>query len=67
MLKFLRARYFKVFEYFIKLKNIILWRKHFGDDNILEEEFYTTWNDEAYMHGSRKEGHSQSYNNYGAF
>lgn len=67
LLKFLRARDFKVSEAFTMLKNTILWRKRFGADNILEEDFGTEWNDVAYMHGYDKEGHPVCYNNYGAF
>lgn len=67
LLKFLRARDFKVSEAFTMLKNTILWRKRFGADNILEEDFGAEWNDVAYMHGYDKEGHPVCYNNYGAF
>ncbi|KAH9324480.1 hypothetical protein KI387_004658, partial [Taxus chinensis] len=67
LLKFLRARDFKVSEAFTMLKNTILWRKRFGADNILEEDFGTELDGVAYMHGYDKEGHPVCYNVYGVF
>lgn len=67
LLKFLRARDFKVAEAFTMLKNTILWRKRFGADSILEEDFGTEYDGVAYMHGYDKEGHPVCYNVYGVF
>lgn len=67
LLKFLRARDFKVSEAFTMLKNTILWRKRFGADSILEEDFGTELDVVAYMHGYDKEGHPVCYNVYGVF
>ncbi|GLJ42387.1 hypothetical protein SUGI_0877910 [Cryptomeria japonica] len=67
LLKFLRARDFKVSEAFTMLKNTILWRKRFGADSILEEDFGTEYDGVAYMHGCDKEGHPVCYNVYGVF
>uniref|UniRef100_A0A0C9S9B7 TSA: Wollemia nobilis Ref_Wollemi_Transcript_1411_2648 transcribed RNA sequence n=1 Tax=Wollemia nobilis TaxID=56998 RepID=A0A0C9S9B7_9CONI len=67
LLKFLRARDFKVSEAFTMLKNTILWRKRFGADAILEEEFGNELDGVAYMHGYDKEGHPVCYNVYGVF
>lgn len=67
LLKFLRARDFKVSEAFTMLKNTILWRKRFGSDSILEEDFGTEYDGVAYMHGYDKEGHPVCYNVYGVF
>uniref|UniRef100_A0A0D6R5X4 CRAL-TRIO domain-containing protein n=1 Tax=Araucaria cunninghamii TaxID=56994 RepID=A0A0D6R5X4_ARACU len=67
LLKFLRARDFKVSEAFTMLKNTILWRKRFGADGVLEEEFGNELDGVAYMHGYDKEGHPVCYNVYGVF
>eukprot|EP01018_Ginkgo_biloba_P034742 Gb_24818 [translate_table: standard] len=67
LLKFLRARDFKVPEAFTMLKNTILWRKRFGTDNLLQEDFGTELDGVAYMHGYDKEGHPVCYNVYGVF
>uniref|UniRef100_A0A0D6R5T7 CRAL-TRIO domain-containing protein n=1 Tax=Araucaria cunninghamii TaxID=56994 RepID=A0A0D6R5T7_ARACU len=67
LLKFLRARDFKVTDAFTMLKNTVLWRKKFGADAILEEEFGNELDGVAYMHGVDKEGHPVCYNVYGMF
>ncbi|KAE9604203.1 hypothetical protein Lal_00001884 [Lupinus albus] len=69
LLKFLRARDFKVKEAFTMIKNTIKWRKEFGIDELLEQENLV---DEdlkkvVYMHGFDKEGHPVCYNIYGEF
>ncbi|KAJ7524416.1 hypothetical protein O6H91_17G003800 [Diphasiastrum complanatum] len=66
LLKFLRARDSKVNNSFSMLKNTILWRKKFGADSILEEDFGTDFDGVAYLHGVDKEGHPVSYNVFGA-
>lgn len=67
LLKFLRARDFKVSDAFTMLKNTVLWRKKFGVDGILEEDLGHDWDGVAYMHGYDKEGHPVCYNVYGVF
>lgn len=67
LLKFLRARDFKVQEAFEMLKNTVLWRKSFKTDSILEEDFGNDLDGVAYMNGYDKEGHPVCYNVYGVF
>ncbi|XP_057421275.1 patellin-3-like [Lotus japonicus] len=67
LLKFLRARDFKVKEAFAMIKSTILWRKEFGIDGLLEEDLGDDLEKAVYMHGSDKEGHPVCYNIYGEF
>ncbi|KAJ0097454.1 hypothetical protein Patl1_28135 [Pistacia atlantica] len=68
LLKFLRARDFKVKEAFTMLKNTVHWRKEFGIDELVET---TDLGDDlekvVFMHGVDKEGHPVCYNVYGEF
>ncbi|XP_045825786.1 patellin-3-like [Trifolium pratense] len=69
LLKFLRARDFKVKEAFTMIKDTIRWRKEFKIDELLFDE---NLSDEylektVYMHGYDKEGHPVCYNIYGEF
>ncbi|KAL5075046.1 hypothetical protein RYX36_014030 [Vicia faba] len=69
LLKFLRARDFKVKESFTMIKNTIRWRKEFKIEELLYDE---NLNNEylektVYMHGHDKEGHPVCYNIYGEF
>ncbi|XP_058105678.1 patellin-4 [Magnolia sinica] len=67
LLKFLRAREFKVNEAFVMLKNTLQWRKEFKMDMILDEEFESALNLVSYMNGIDREGHPVCYNIYGVF
>ncbi|GLJ37263.1 hypothetical protein SUGI_0755930 [Cryptomeria japonica] len=69
LLKFLRARDFKVNDTFVMLQNCIAWRKKFGADKILEEDlaFDENLDSVAYMHCCDKDGHPVCYNAYGVF
>eukprot|EP00249_Psilotum_nudum_P020812 c27856_g1_i1 orf=440-2497(+) len=67
LLKFLRARDGKVDEAFSMIQNTMIWRKDFGADRLLEEDFGTEFDTVAYMHGYDKEGHPVCYNHYGVF
>lgn len=69
LLKFLRARDFKVSEAYNMLEKSLAWRKEFGADGIVEEElgFKELEGLVAYMHGYDKEGHPVCYNAYGVF
>ncbi|GAA0187025.1 hypothetical protein LIER_34313 [Lithospermum erythrorhizon] len=68
LLKFLRARDFKVKEAFTMLKNVVQWRKEFGVDTLIEEETSSEGLDKVvYLHGIDKEGHLVLYNSFGEF
>ena len=67
LLKFLRARDFKVKESLTMLKNTIQWRKDFKIEELLEEDLGSDLEKVAFMHGSDKEGHPVCYNVYGEF
>ncbi|KAK9699208.1 hypothetical protein RND81_08G160000 [Saponaria officinalis] len=69
LLKFLRARDFKVSDAYTMLEKSINWRREYKLDGILEEElgFKELEGLVAYMHGYDKEGHPVCYNAYGVF
>lgn len=68
LLKFLRARDFKVKDAFVMLKNTIRWRKEFGIDELVDEDLGGNDLEKAvFMHGFDKEGHPVCYNVYGEF
>ncbi|KAI3802493.1 hypothetical protein L1987_30625 [Smallanthus sonchifolius] len=67
LLKFLRARDFKVKDAFTMLKNVVAWRKQFGIESLLEEDLGTEQEKVVYMHGVDKEGHPVCYNAYGEY
>ncbi|KAJ9559632.1 hypothetical protein OSB04_004792 [Centaurea solstitialis] len=67
LLKFLRARDFKVKEAFAMLKSVVAWRKEFGIESLLDEDLGTEQDKVVYMHGVDKEGHPVCYNAYGEY
>ncbi|KAL6508080.1 Patellin-6 [Orobanche gracilis] len=70
LLKFLRARDFRVPDALNMLTKCLAWRKEFGADLVLEEElegFKELEGVVAYMHGYDREGHPVCYNAYGVF
>ncbi|XWS29982.1 hypothetical protein CRYUN_Cryun24cG0078200 [Craigia yunnanensis] len=67
ILKFLRARDFKVKVAFATLKNTILWRKEFGIDELVEQDLGDDLEKVVFMHGFDKDGHPVCYNVYGEF
>ncbi|GFP99250.1 patellin-6 [Phtheirospermum japonicum] len=69
LLKFLRARDFKVQDALGMVLKCLAWRKEFGADVVLDEDlgFKELEGDVAYMHGSDREGHPVCYNAYGVF
>ncbi|CDP10711.1 unnamed protein product [Coffea canephora] len=68
LLKFLRARDFKVKDAFSMLKSVVAWRKEFGIEGLLEEEGVGSGLEKVvYMHGVDKEGHPVCYNAFGEF
>ncbi|XP_073275329.1 patellin-6-like [Primulina huaijiensis] len=70
LLKFLRARDFRVQDALTMLLKCLDWRKDFGADGILEEDLGSFKELEgvvAFMHGYDREGHPACYNAYGIF
>uniref|UniRef100_A0A7N1A7L8 Patellin-3 n=1 Tax=Kalanchoe fedtschenkoi TaxID=63787 RepID=A0A7N1A7L8_KALFE len=70
LLKFLRARDFKVKEAFNMIRNTVRWRKEFKIDQLLEEEDLGNnglLDKVVFMKGFDKEGHPVCYNVYGEF
>uniref|UniRef100_A0A1J3J8V2 Patellin-3 n=1 Tax=Noccaea caerulescens TaxID=107243 RepID=A0A1J3J8V2_NOCCA len=67
LLKFLRARDFKVKDSLAMLKNTIKWRKEFKIDELVEEELVDDLDKVVFMHGHDREGHPVCYNVYGEF
>ncbi|XWS24765.1 hypothetical protein CRYUN_Cryun27aG0011800 [Craigia yunnanensis] len=67
LLKFLRARDFKVKDAFVMIKNTIQWRKEFGIDELLDEDLGDDMEKVVFMHGQDREGHPVCYNVYGEF
>lgn len=67
LLKFLRARDFKVKDSLAMLKNTIKWRKDFKIDELVEEELVDDLDKVVFMHGHDREGHPVCYNVYGEF
>ncbi|GLU17501.1 hypothetical protein SLE2022_338650 [Rubroshorea leprosula] len=67
LLKFLRAREFKVNEAFEMLRKTMQWRKDFNIDSILDENLGVDLSSVAYMNGVDREGHPVCYNIYGVF
>ncbi|BAT91387.1 hypothetical protein LR48_Vigan08g215400 [Vigna angularis] len=67
LLKFLRARDFKVKDAFTMLKNTVRWRKEFGIDALVLEDFGTDWDKVVFTEGHDKQGHPVNYNVFGEF
>ncbi|XP_054813602.1 patellin-3 [Prosopis cineraria] len=67
LLKFLRARDFKVKDAFIMIKNTISWRKEFNIDALVNEDLGDDLEKVVFMHGYDREGHPVCYNVYGEF
>ncbi|KAG6492603.1 hypothetical protein ZIOFF_047568 [Zingiber officinale] len=68
LLKFLRAREFKVNDALTMLKNAVIWRKQFDIEALLEEDLCLPELEKAvFMRGFDKEGHPVCYNVYGEF
>ncbi|KDP27342.1 hypothetical protein JCGZ_20274 [Jatropha curcas] len=67
LLKFLRARDFKVKDAFVMIKNTIRWRKEFKIDELINEDLGDDLEKFVFMHGSDREGHAVCYNVYGEF
>ncbi|RDX76594.1 Patellin-4, partial [Mucuna pruriens] len=67
LLKFLRAREFKVNEAFEMLKKTLKWRKESRIDSVVDEDFGPDMASAACMNGVDHEGHPVCYNVFGAF
>ncbi|XP_060193171.1 patellin-4 [Lycium barbarum] len=65
LLKFLRARDYKVNESFEMLKKTLEWRKEFKIQSILEEDLGSDLAPAAYMSGIDNQGHPICYNIFG--
>lgn len=67
LLKFLRARDFKVKEAFTMIRNTVRWRKEFGVDELLDEDLGNDYDKVLFTHGCDKEGRVVCYNVFGEF
>lgn len=67
LLKFLRARDFKVNEAFEMLKKTLKWRKEQKIDSVLGEDFGEDLASAAYMNGLDRESRQVCYNIYSVF
>jgi hypothetical protein len=68
LLKFLRAREFKVKEALAMLKSAVLWRKRFGIDELLGADLgLPELENVVFYRGADREGHPVCYNVYGEF
>ncbi|PWZ31328.1 Patellin-5 [Zea mays] len=68
LLKFLRAREFKVKDAMAMLKSAVLWRKRFGITSLLDADLgLTELENVVFYRGTDREGHPVCYNVYGEF
>ncbi|KAL4032134.1 hypothetical protein IC575_005198 [Cucumis melo] len=67
LLKFLRARDFKVRDAFLMFRNTIRWREEFGIDSLVDENLGDDLEKVVYMHGYSRESHPVCYNVFGEF
>ncbi|CAA7400336.1 unnamed protein product [Spirodela intermedia] len=68
LLKFLRARDFKVKDALEMIRSTVIWRKEFGIEKLLEEDLGLPELEKVvFMNGIDKEGHPVCYNVYGEF
>ncbi|XP_043701962.1 patellin-6-like [Telopea speciosissima] len=69
LLKFLRARDFRVSDSFAMLEKCLAWRKEFGAEDIVEEDlgFKELEGVVAYMNAYDRDGHPVCFNAYGVF
>lgn len=67
LLKFLRAREFKVKESLTMINNTLQWRKDFNIESLLDEDLGDDLDKVVFMHGYSREGHPVCYNVYGEF
>ncbi|KAI7727156.1 hypothetical protein M8C21_029991 [Ambrosia artemisiifolia] len=67
LLKFLRARDFKVKDSFSMLKDTLQWRQTFDIESLLDQHLGDDLDKVVFNHGFDKEGHPICYNVYGEF
>lgn len=67
LLKFLRARDFKVKEAFTMIKNTLRWRKANEIDKIVDEDLGEDTEKVVFMRGHDRKGHPVCYNVFGEF
>ncbi|BBH10182.1 Sec14p-like phosphatidylinositol transfer family protein [Prunus dulcis] len=67
LLKFLRAKDFKVLEAFEMLRRTLKWRKEYRTDEILEEELGSDLENLVFWSSVDKEGHPLCFTVYGPF
>jgi hypothetical protein len=68
LLKFLRAREFKVKEAMAMLRSAVLWRKRFGIDALLDADLaFPELEKVVFYRGADRESHPVCYNVYGEF
>lgn len=67
LVKFLRAREFKVNDALEMLKNTLKWRIQNNIDSVLEEDLGSEYDGMAYVRGVDREGHPICFNLYGVF
>jgi len=68
LLKFLRAREFKVKEAMAMLKSTVLWRERFGITSLLDDDLgLPELENVVFYRGTDREGHPVCYNVYGEF
>ncbi|XP_043692953.1 patellin-4-like [Telopea speciosissima] len=69
LLKFLKAKDFKVSEAFEMLRKTLIWRKEFKTDGILEEKFDSQFEDSrlSYFCGTDRDGRPLLYNYVGVY
>ncbi|KAF1897435.1 hypothetical protein Lal_00035140 [Lupinus albus] len=67
LLKFLRARDFKVKDALTMITNTLTWRKDFDIDALIDEDLGDEFDKVVFMHGYDREGHPVCYNVYGEF
>ncbi|XP_074273347.1 patellin-3-like [Silene latifolia] len=67
LLKFLRARDFKVKEAFTMIRNTVRWRKELGVDELLDQDLGDAYQKVLFTHGVDKEGRVVCYNVFGEF
>ncbi|GAB4844765.1 hypothetical protein Ancab_038154 [Ancistrocladus abbreviatus] len=67
LLKFLRARDFKVKDAFAMLKNTVKWRKEFGVEELLNEDLGSDYEKVVFTHGVDKQGRPVVYDVFGEF
>ncbi|KNA21441.1 hypothetical protein SOVF_043240 [Spinacia oleracea] len=67
LLKFLRARDFRVKDAFTMIRNTVRWRKEFEVDTLLEEDLGNDYEKVVFTHGVDKHDRPVCYNVFGEF